>query len=85
MLTRLQPDIVCGIDAEPVKRTVVKHTLRMLYDFGIMPLCEGIETEVEAMALADLGVHLIQAFFFAKPDFETLPVPSSYRPLRSAA
>jgi EAL domain-containing protein (putative c-di-GMP-specific phosphodiesterase class I) len=72
-----------------VKRIVVKHTLRMLNDLGITPLCEGTETEAEAeaeaMALADLRVNLIQGYFFAKPGFETLPVPSSYRPFRSAA
>ena len=92
LLTKLQPDIVKldmelirGIDTDPVKRTVVKHTLRMLDDLGITPLCEGIETEAEAKALADLGVNLIQGYFFAKPGFETLPVPVSYQPFRSAA
>ena len=57
----------------------------MVNDLGITPLCEGTETEAEAMALADLRVNLIQGYFFAKPGFETLPVPSSYRPFRSAA
>jgi EAL domain-containing protein (putative c-di-GMP-specific phosphodiesterase class I) len=92
LLTKLQPDIVKldmelirGIDTEPVKQTVVKHTLRMLDDLGITPLCEGIETEAEARALADLGVNLIQGYFFAKPGFETLPVPVAYQPFRSAA
>lgn len=92
LLTKLQPDIVKldmelirGIDTEPVKQTVVKHTLRMLDDLGITPLCEGIETEAEAKALADLGVNLIQGYFFAKPGFETLPVPVSYQAFRSAA
>jgi EAL domain-containing protein (putative c-di-GMP-specific phosphodiesterase class I) len=83
LLTKLQPDIVKldmdlirDIDTDAVKRTVVKHTLRMLEELGITPLCEGIETEAEALTLADLGVDLIQGYLFAKPGFETLPVPA---------
>jgi EAL domain-containing protein (putative c-di-GMP-specific phosphodiesterase class I) len=85
LLTKLQPDIVKldmelvrGIDHDPVKRIVVKHTLAMLRDLDITPLCEGIETEGEAAVLAELGVDLLQGYFFAKPGFEALPVPTGY-------
>ncbi len=64
LLAKFQPDIVKidmdlvrGIDAEPVKRSILRHTLRLLEELGITPLCEGIETADELMALQDLGVR----------------------------
>ncbi|MGV1871833.1 MULTISPECIES: EAL domain-containing protein [Agrobacterium] len=81
LLTHFQPDIVKldmdmirGIDTDPVRRTIVKHTLNMLEDLSIVPLCEGVETVDELAALKDLGVSLIQGYVLAKPSFETLTV-----------
>ncbi len=82
LLTHFQPDIVKldmdmirGIDTDPVRRTIVKHTLNMLQDLAIVPLCEGVETLDELAALKDLGVSLIQGYLLAKPSFETLAIP----------
>ncbi|MES5099126.1 EAL domain-containing protein [Agrobacterium sp. BA1120] len=82
LLTHFQPDIVKldmdmirGIDTDPVRRTIVKHTLNMLQDLAIVPLCEGVETEDELAALRDLGVSLIQGYLLAKPSFEKLAIP----------
>lgn len=82
LLTQFQPDIVKldmdlirGIDTDPVKRTVVKHTLNLLRDLGITALCEGVETFAELQVLRDLGVSLVQGYLLAKPAFETLATP----------
>lgn len=82
LLARFQPDIVKldmdllrDIDTNPVKRTIVKHTLHMLQDLSIVPLCEGVETIGELSVLKDLGVSLIQGYVLAKPSFEALAVP----------
>ncbi|MGV8936476.1 MAG: EAL domain-containing protein [Allorhizobium sp.] len=82
LLTKFQPDIVKldmdlirGIDRDRAKRLVVKHTLAMLTDLGIAPICEGVETEDEFNALRDMGVSLIQGYLLAKPSFELFPVP----------
>lgn len=92
LLTKMQPDIVKldmdlvrGIDTSDVKQTVVKHTLRMLADLGIVPLCEGIETEQEARVLQELGVDLLQGYLFAKPGFESLPTPTRLPKMPKAA
>ena len=84
LLTHFQPDIVKldmdiirGIDVDPVRRTIVKHTLNMLEDLAIVPLCEGVETVDELAVLKDLGVHLIQGYVLAKPSFEALPIPTA--------
>ena len=82
LLAKFQPDIVKidmdlvrGIDAEPVKRSILRHTLRLLEELAITPLCEGVETAGELVALQDLGVRLIQGYLLAKPAFESLATP----------
>ncbi len=83
LLTQFQPDIVKldmglirGIDTDHVKQIILKHTLRMLRDLGITPLCEGVETVEELEVLRDLGVSLVQGYLLAKPAFEQLAIPA---------
>lgn len=79
LLSKFQPDIVKldmelirGIDTEPARRTIVRHTLGMLADLGVTPLCEGVETAEELAVLKDLGANLIQGYFIAPPAFQAL-------------
>ncbi|MEH6663771.1 MAG: EAL domain-containing protein [Brevundimonas sp.] len=74
LLSKFQPDIVKldmalirGIDADPVKRAIVRNTLNMLRDLGVEPVCEGVETLDERDVLLELGVSLMQGYLFAKP------------------
>lgn len=92
LLARFQPDIVKidmdlirGIDADPVRRTVLGHTVRMLEDLGVTPLCEGVETLAELAVIEDLGVNLVQGYVLARPAFEALGQPQwdEVRPRRS--
>lgn len=92
LLTRFQPDIVKldmelirDIDCEPVKRSVLKHTLSLLRELDIIPLCEGIETLGELNVLRDLGVSLVQGYLFAKPQFEGLAALQPLEPAAQAA
>ncbi len=80
LLAAFQPDIikidmalVRGIDADPVRRSIVAGIHTIARDLGILTIAEGIETENEARALRDLGVSLLQGYWFAKPAFEALP------------
>ena len=82
LLTQFQPDIVKidmdlvrGVDASPVKQSILRHTLRLLEELAITPVCEGVETLEELRALQDLGVRLIQGYLLAKPAFESLAAP----------
>lgn len=74
LLTRFQPDIVKldmnlirDIHTDRSRRTIVSHSLAMLRDLGITPVCEGIETVGEYDVLRDLGVTLMQGYLFARP------------------
>ncbi|CAN7461181.1 EAL domain-containing protein [Neorhizobium sp. LjRoot104] len=82
LLSQFQPDIVKldmelirGIDADPAKRVVVKHTLAMLAEFGVVAVCEGVETQDELKVLRDLGVSLVQGYIFSRPAFESFASP----------
>jgi EAL domain-containing protein (putative c-di-GMP-specific phosphodiesterase class I) len=86
LLTQFQPDIVKldmhlvrGIDQDKVRRTIVQHTVNMLNDLGITVLCEGIETAGELAVLSDLGIDLIQGYYFAKPAFEAICLPENFQ------
>ena len=41
-------------------------------ELGIGVIAEGIERREEMQCLQDLGVHLFQGFYIAKPSFESL-------------
>ena len=84
LLSQFQPDIVKidmdlvrGVDTDPVKRSILRHTLRLLEELAII-LCEGVETSEELAALQDLGVRLIQGYVLAKPVFESIATPNFF-------
>ena len=92
LLARFQPDIVKldmelvrGIDAERVKRTIVGAIVRACADLGVTVLAEGVETVGEHRALRDLGVRLQQGYLLARPGFETLPAPVLPAPVPPAS
>lgn len=74
-IVKIDMDLVRGIDAKPVKRSILRHTLRLLEELAITPLCEGVETASERAVLEDLGIRLIQGYLIAKPLFENLAQP----------
>lgn len=83
LLARFQPDIVKldmdlirEIDRDRSKRVVVRHTLAMLEEFGIAPVCEGVETLGELAVLRDFGVNLVQGYALARPAFEAFADPA---------
>lgn len=83
LLAKFQPDIikldmelVRGVDTDRVRRTIVASIQRMCEELGITLVAEGIETDAEHRALRDLGVDLLQGYFFARPALEALPAPA---------
>jgi EAL domain-containing protein (putative c-di-GMP-specific phosphodiesterase class I) len=96
LLADIQPDIikidmglVRGLDADRVRRTIVRSIARLSEELGIQVVAEGIETREEAEALADCGITLLQGYLFSRPQFEALADPAVLRavltPRRSAA
>lgn len=83
LLAQFQPDtikidmeVVRGLDQDARRRSIVGNIVRLAGDLNLSVVAEGIETEAEVTALHNLGVHLIQGYYFAKPSFEALPAVS---------
>lgn len=83
LLARFQPDaikvdkdVVRGLDQDARRRVIIGNIVRMAAELDIDVVAEGAETEAEITDLRDLGVHLIQGYYFARPSFETLPAVS---------
>jgi EAL domain-containing protein (putative c-di-GMP-specific phosphodiesterase class I) len=79
LLAEFQPDIakldmalIRGIDTDTARQKIVRHTVSMLLDLGVTPLCEVIETPGELEVLRDLGIDLMQGYLIARPEFEAL-------------
>lgn len=59
-----------NIDKDPRRRTIVQHNIRMLEGLSVRVVAEGIETRGEMQVLRDLGVDLMQGYYFARPALE---------------
>ncbi|WP_295521620.1 EAL domain-containing protein [uncultured Stenotrophomonas sp.] len=77
LLADFQPDIVKldmalvrGIDQSLPRRSIVAGVVGMCGELGIDVIAEGIETGEEARCLADLGIRLMQGYWFARPVLE---------------
>ncbi len=91
-LAKFQPDIVKldmelvrGIDADRVRRALVRSVAGACEELGVTVLAEGVETEGERDVLRELGIDLQQGYLFARPGFEALPAPASLRSSAEAA
>ncbi len=61
---------------ENKSNTILRNVLRLSNDLGLLSLTEGVETESQYKMLLDMGCHLFQGYYFAKPmplkDFEAI-------------
>jgi EAL domain-containing protein (putative c-di-GMP-specific phosphodiesterase class I) len=46
-------------------RTVVRGVTTLAHDLGMQVVAEGVETAAQLEAVRDLGVDLVQGFYFA--------------------
>ncbi len=80
LLTEFQPDIIKldmalirNIDQDRVRQVIIAGVLHVCRELGIAVIAEGIETHEELMFLRDVGIHLFQGYYFARPGFQMLP------------
>lgn len=48
-------------------RIIMRHVLHMSDELGLTSLTEGVETEPQYQRLKEMGCHLFQGYYFAKP------------------
>ena len=78
---KLDRELVCGIDLDPVRRSLAHSLMRFAEDTGAMLIAEGVETATELKVLRDLGISRAQGFYLARP----VPVQELERRIRNGA
>lgn len=64
---KLDRSLISGVDQHFYKKEIARALLKLGHKIGALVVAEGVETEAEAVAAMDLGVDMLQGFYFAKP------------------
>lgn len=70
-LVKLDMALIRGVDQSRSRRAIVAGVVSMCEQLGIDVIAEGIETDDEARCLSDLGIRLMQGYWFGRPQFES--------------
>jgi EAL domain-containing protein (putative c-di-GMP-specific phosphodiesterase class I) len=73
-IVKIDMDLVRGIDTHVPKQVIVQAIMSICNSLGVTVLAEGIETAAERDFLRDIGVTLMQGYFFCKPVFKGVGV-----------
>lgn len=73
-ILKLDMDLIRDIDSRPAKQAIVKGMLLTSQLINTQVVAEGVETRAEKDYLADLGIHLMQGYYFCKPVFKDLGI-----------
>ncbi|MCE0494342.1 EAL domain-containing protein [Vibrio salinus] len=72
-IVKIDMGLIRNVDTDSTRQIIIKNCVAMLRELNISPLIEGIETKEEMLFLHNIGVDLMQGYYFAKPGFESLP------------
>jgi EAL domain-containing protein (putative c-di-GMP-specific phosphodiesterase class I) len=67
-IVKLDMGLVRGVEADPVRRSLIRSIVALCRDMGTLVVGEGVETAAERDALIDLGCDLLQGYLFGKPE-----------------
>lgn len=71
-VTKIDMALIRNIDKDKKRQIIVRNLVNLFNELNIIIIAEGIETKDEYQVLEDMGVHLFQGYYFAKPSFESL-------------
>lgn len=63
----LGASLAAGFGLDNADAVLVRHIVSLAHDLGLVTVAEGVETEVEASALGDLGVDMAQGYHYGRP------------------
>jgi EAL domain-containing protein (putative c-di-GMP-specific phosphodiesterase class I)/DNA-binding response OmpR family regulator len=64
---KITKSLVSALSTEPIKQDLVKMLVDLAGKIGAKTIAEGIETREEYEACRDVGIDLIQGYYFAHP------------------
>ncbi|MDC7231932.1 MAG: EAL domain-containing protein [Spirochaetales bacterium] len=66
-IIKIDRNLVKDISEEFYKREVCRSLINLSHSIGALSLAEGVETLEEALVCQNLGVDILQGFYFSKP------------------
>ncbi len=66
---KIDKAFIQGIETDSSNRVLVQAILKMAKSLGMLVTAEGVETQLEFETVQDLGVDLIQGYYFGRPVF----------------
>lgn len=77
-ILKIDMDLVRNIDACKARQAIVAGIVLTCRQLSVSVVAEGIETRQERDCLVELGIDLMQGYFFCKPAFKALgAIPES--------
>jgi len=64
---KIDRTFVAGCATDRLKRSVCRRILELADGFGARTVAEGVETRADFLTMREIGVDMIQGFYFAKP------------------
>lgn len=66
---KIDRSLVHNAAVRPQQKTILASTVELAKNLKLTTVAEGVETEADYKILLDLGVDLVQGYYFAKPLF----------------
>lgn len=68
-IVKLDMGLIMNLSQSPRRQRLVRALARLCTDLGARCVAEGIESEDDAQAVRDAGIHYGQGYFYARPKF----------------
>ena len=65
---KIDRSFVRDIETDPNDREIVQTILNIARSLKVSVIAEGVETELQALLLRQLGCHAFQGYYFARPE-----------------
>lgn len=73
---KIDKSLISGLE-QPMYRSMVEKMVSLGREFGVAAIAEGVETEASAETCGELGISLMQGYYFAKPAAEMVTTAKS--------
>ena len=76
---KMDMGIIRNVHLEPRKRRLIEMLCKFAEATDAMIVAEGVEVEEELSTLIECGAHLLQGYYFSRPQLELEEVQKTYR------
>ncbi len=86
LLAKFRPDIIKldielirDLDKDEIQQAIVSGIFDFCRKINCEVIAEGVESKEEVEILRDIGINLLQGYYFAKPSFQSLANVEEYK------